>query len=163
MPLKRLINTNFTTADEAASNVLKLALDRDRNFADAGGKAFAWGLEEVPLTMDAQNAKYCSELWWKSMTWAGLGEKIPLNGQEQPCKDEERRRRTSGRPTPLKTSQRDIIERHIASPTTPLVKDLQTYLTTWFFSGVKENPECSVRDRRSLLDKVSTELYRHDR
>jgi hypothetical protein len=86
MPLKRLINTNFTSADQAASNVLKLALGRDGNFTNAGGKAFAWGLEEVPLTVDAQNAEYCSELWRKSMIWAKLREdeeKIPLNGQEK--------------------------------------------------------------------------------
>jgi len=85
MSLKRLVNTNFTTANQAASNVLKLALGRDGYFADVGGKAFAWGLEEVPLTVDARNAEYCSELWRKSMTWARLGEdeeKIPLNGQE---------------------------------------------------------------------------------
>ena len=85
MSLKRLVNTNFTSANQAASNVLKLVLDRDGNFADAGGKAFAWGLEEVPLTADARNAEYCSELWKKSMKWAKLkegGEKFPLNGQE---------------------------------------------------------------------------------
>jgi hypothetical protein len=80
-----LVNTNFTSANQAASNVLKLVLDRDGNFADAGGKAFAWGLEAVPLTVDARNAEYCSELWKKSMTWARLGEggqEIPLNGQK---------------------------------------------------------------------------------
>jgi hypothetical protein len=82
-----LVKTNFTSANQAASNVLKLALDREGNFAGAGGKAFAWALEEVPLTEDAQNAEYCSELWKKSMTWARLGEGgegIPLNGQESP-------------------------------------------------------------------------------
>jgi hypothetical protein len=85
MSLKRLVKTNFTSANQAAINVLKLVLGKDGNFADAGGKAFAWGLEEVPLTVDAQNAEYCSELWRKSMTWARLGEdgeKVPLNGQE---------------------------------------------------------------------------------
>jgi hypothetical protein len=79
---KRLIKTNFTSADQAASNLLKLALDRDGSFSDAGGKAFAWGLEEVPLAADAQNAEYCLNLWKKSMTWAKLGEaeeRIPLN------------------------------------------------------------------------------------
>jgi hypothetical protein len=79
--LKKLVNTNFTSANQAASKALKLVLDRDGNFADARGKAFAWGLEEVPLTLDARNAECCSELWKKSMTWARLGEggeEIPL-------------------------------------------------------------------------------------
>ena len=54
--------------------MLKLVLDRDGSFADAGGKAFAWGLEEAPLTVDARNAEYCSRMWQKSIAWARLGE-----------------------------------------------------------------------------------------
>jgi hypothetical protein len=71
---KRLIKTNFTNANQAARNVLKLALDREGRFSGAGGKAFAWDLEEVRLTADARNANYCSDLWTKSVTWAKLGE-----------------------------------------------------------------------------------------
>lgn len=74
VPLKRLIKTNFTSADEAARNVLKLVLDRNRSFLDASGKAFAWGLEEMPLPADAQNAELCAELWKKSVAWAKIRE-----------------------------------------------------------------------------------------
>jgi hypothetical protein len=82
LSFKRLIKTNFTNANQAARNVLKLALDREGRFSDAGGKAFAWDLEEVRLTADAQNMNYCSDLWKKSVTWAKLGEageRIPLD------------------------------------------------------------------------------------
>jgi hypothetical protein len=72
--VKRLVKTNFTSAKQAASNVLKLVLDRDESFSDAGGKAFAWELEEVHLTAYARNPEYCSDLWKKSMAWARLGE-----------------------------------------------------------------------------------------
>jgi hypothetical protein len=83
LSFKRLVKTNFTSANQAASNVLKLVLDRDGTFSGAGGKSFAWGLEEVPLTADAQNIEHCSILWEKSMAWAKLGaggEKAPLDG-----------------------------------------------------------------------------------
>jgi hypothetical protein len=82
LAFKRLVKTNFTSANQAASNVLKLVLDKDGSFSDPGGKAFAWGLEEVPLTAEARNAGYCSDLWRKSMGWARLGEgneKVPLS------------------------------------------------------------------------------------
>ena len=81
LSFKKLVRTNFTSATQAASNVLTLVLDRDVSFSDAGGKVFAWGLKEVPLTLDARNEKYCSDLWKKSMAWARLGEgeeKVPL-------------------------------------------------------------------------------------
>jgi hypothetical protein len=54
-----------------------------------------------------------------------------------------------------------MIERYICRPT-PRAKGLQTYLTTCLFSSAKEKLEYSVRDRRSLLEKVLTELYRYD-
>lgn len=69
-----MVKTNFTSATQAADNVLKLVLDRHGNFSDAGGKAFAWGLEQVPLTVDARNEKYCADLWKKSIEWTKLGE-----------------------------------------------------------------------------------------
>lgn len=74
LSLKRMVKTNFTSANHAASNVLKLVLDRDGAFSAAGGRAFAWGVEEVPLTADALNEEYCSELWKKSMEWVGVAE-----------------------------------------------------------------------------------------
>jgi hypothetical protein len=60
--------------NQAARNTLELALDREGNFSDAGGKAFAWHLEEARLTVDARNASNCADLWKKSMAWAKLGE-----------------------------------------------------------------------------------------
>jgi hypothetical protein len=62
--------------------VLKMVLDRDGSFSDAGGKAFAWGLKEVSVTADACNIEHCSKLWEKSMVWTKLGEgnkKVPLS------------------------------------------------------------------------------------
>lgn len=64
--------------------MLSLVLDKERSVSDVGGKAFAWALQEVPLTADARNAEYCSHLWKKSMAWAGLeesDEKVPLSEQ----------------------------------------------------------------------------------
>jgi hypothetical protein len=82
MYFKRLVKTNFTSASQAASNVLKMVLDRDGSFSDAGGKAFAWGLQEVSITADACNLEHCSKLWEKSTAWTRLGEghkKVPLS------------------------------------------------------------------------------------
>ena len=77
-----MVKTNFTSAKQAASNVLRLTLDTDESFSDAGGKAFAWGLERVSLAADANNAEYRSDLWLKSMVWARIqegGERLPLD------------------------------------------------------------------------------------
>jgi hypothetical protein len=81
-PIKRRAKTNFTSSTQAAEEVLKLALDKDQEFIDAGGKMFAWGLEEVPLPADMQNEKYRRDLWKRSMTLSGIGDdgvEVPLN------------------------------------------------------------------------------------
>jgi hypothetical protein len=66
-PIKRRAKTNFTSSTQ---------------FTDAGGKMFAWGLEEVPLPADMQNEKYRRDLWKRSMTLSGIGDdgvEVPLN------------------------------------------------------------------------------------
>lgn len=67
------------------------------------------------------------------------------------------RRRTSGRPTPLKTSQHDMIERHVAGPHQeprdfkPTPNDMGSSLV-----------QVLIRTARSLSSRDSTELYLHD-
>lgn len=81
--IKRLAKTNFTSAAQAADYVLKLVLDREGRLKDAGGKMFAWGLDEVSLPADARNEEYRRELWRRSLALAGFGENgenVPLNG-----------------------------------------------------------------------------------
>lgn len=81
-PIKRRTKTNFTSSNQAAEKVLTLALDKNEKFRDAGGKMFAWGLEEAPLSADMQNQKHRRDLWESSVTLSGIGDdgaEVPLN------------------------------------------------------------------------------------
>ena len=51
---------------------MALALDEDKRFADAGGKAFSWGLQEADLTKEANNNETRQNLWSRSLEWSGL-------------------------------------------------------------------------------------------